>query len=120
VKFKLDENMPESLAHFLTQSDHDVETASGERLAGAKDPEIVQAATREGRVLMTFDLDFADIRMYPPGKHAGVVVFRLKDQRRRTLRQPVRHLLDETDIEKLRGSLAIVEAARVRYRCPKK
>jgi hypothetical protein len=30
---------------------------------------------------MTFDLDFADVRHYPPGSHGGIVVFRLHDQR---------------------------------------
>lgn len=115
MNFKLDENMPEALVQLLTKAGHDVETAFGERLAGAKDPLILQAAGREGRVLMTYDLDFADIRVYPPGSHAGIVVFRLKDQRWRTLRQPVQRLLEETDLDSLRGSLAIVDAARVRY-----
>ncbi len=116
MKFKLDENMPEALVQLLTKAGHDVETAFGERLAGAKDPLILRTAHRESRVLMTFDLDFADIRVYPPGSHAGVVVFRLRDQRWRTLRQPAQRLLEETDLESLRGSLAIVDAARVRYR----
>jgi hypothetical protein len=29
---------------------------------------------------VTLDLDFANIRAYPPGKHAGIVVLRLKHQ----------------------------------------
>lgn len=112
--------MPEALSEFLIAAGHQAETAFGEKLAGAKDPAVLQAAAREGRVLITFDLDFANIRTYPPGSHAGIVVFRLKDQRWRTLRQPVQHLLDETDLDILQGSLAIVEATRVRYRRLKK
>ena len=48
---------------------------------GEDDPPILQAATNEGRMLMTFDLDFADIRHYPPGSHAGIVVFRQRQRR---------------------------------------
>lgn len=112
--------MPEALVQLLTKAGHNVETAFGERLTGAEDTTILQAATREGRVLMTSDLDFADIRAYPPGSHKGIVVFRPKDQRWRTLRGQVQNLLEATNLDALSGSLAIVEATRIRYRRSKK
>ncbi len=58
-------------------------------LAGAKDPPVLEAAASESRVLMSFDLDFTDISHYPPGTHAGIVVFRLRDQRWKTLEFPL-------------------------------
>jgi predicted nuclease of predicted toxin-antitoxin system len=81
LRFKLDENMPRDAATRLSDEGYDVETVIGEGLGGEDDPPVLRAATDEGRILLTFDLDFADIRRYPPGTHAGIVVFRLKDQR---------------------------------------
>ena len=81
MKVKLDENMPADLAAYLRQAGHDVADVIEEQLGGADDPPVLAAASAEERILLSFDLDFADIRQYPPGTHAGIVVFRLRDQR---------------------------------------
>jgi predicted nuclease of predicted toxin-antitoxin system len=120
VKFKLDENMPADLATYLREAGHDVADVVAEGLAGAEDPPVVAAATAEGRILLTFDLDFADIRHYPPGSHAGIVVFRLQDQRWATLEGPVTRLLAGGKLERLQGGLAIVDETRVRCKPPRK
>jgi len=88
VKIKLDENLPDDLASLLRAAEDDVSTVTEEGLAGCDDPPVLQAASAENRVLMSFDLGFADIRRYPAGAHAGIVVFRLKDQRWKTLQKP--------------------------------
>jgi predicted nuclease of predicted toxin-antitoxin system len=92
MKFKLDENLPADLAHWLREEGHDVADVVEEGLGGEEDPPVLKAATSEGRILLTFDLDFADIRHYPPGTHAGIVVFRLQDQRWKTLQVPVNRI----------------------------
>ncbi len=116
MKFKLDENMPRDAETRLNIEGHDVESVVGEGLGGQDDPPILQAATDEARVLLTFDLDFADIRRYPPGSHAGIVVFRLQDQRWSTLEGPLVRLLAKGALANLANGLAIVDGARVRYR----
>lgn len=120
MKFKLDENMPADLEYRLRAEGHDAETVIGEGLAGEDDPPVIAAASAEGRILLTFDLDFADIRHYPPGTHAGVVVFRLEDQRWKTLQEPVDRLLASGSLATLDCGLAIVDETRVRYRRPKR
>jgi len=116
VKVKLDENMPADLATLLVKGGHDVRGVLDERLGGSADSVIVEAAHREERILMTFDTDFADVRHYPPGSHAGIVVFRLRDQRWATLEQPATRLLEQGRLEELATSLAIVTETRVRLR----
>ena len=64
---------------------------------------------------MTFDLDFADVRAYPPGTHAGIVVFRLPDQRWRTVEPELRRLL-AAGTEQLAVGLTIVQPGRIRRR----
>ena len=80
MKFKLDENMPMDFEVLLRELGHDVASVVDEGLQGEADPPVLRAAAHEGRILLTFDLDFADIRHYPPGTHAGIVVFRLFDR----------------------------------------
>lgn len=120
MKFKLDENMPADLATRLREEGHDVVEVVEEGLGGEDDPPVLAAATAEERILLTFDLDFADIRHYRPGTHAGIVVFRLHDQRWRTLEGPVDRLLAGGKLEDLEKGLAIVDETRVRWKRSKK
>jgi predicted nuclease of predicted toxin-antitoxin system len=120
LRFKLDENLPADLATMLRDAGHDVHDVHEEGLAGEDDPPVLAAAVREDRILVTFDLDFADIREYPPGSHAGIVVFRLRDQRWITLEEPARRALAEQSLKRLERGLAIVDETRIRYRRPRK
>lgn len=77
MKFKLDENLPASATTILASAGHDVDTVPGEGLTGAPDPDVVSAATGAGRILVSLDVGLGDIRAYPPGSHAGIVVLRV-------------------------------------------
>jgi predicted nuclease of predicted toxin-antitoxin system len=116
MKIKLDENMPEAIADLLRSTGHDAVTVPQERLSGAEDSAVLKAAATEGRLLMTFDTDFADIRAYPPGTHAGIVVFRLPDHRWSALKEPAAMVLEQGVLERLRGGLAVVSDTRIRTR----
>lgn len=78
MKLKLDENMPARLARVFAQHGHDVETVAEEGLAGHPDSEVWEAAKSEGRMLVTQDLDFSDIRRFESGTHPGLVLVRLR------------------------------------------
>jgi predicted nuclease of predicted toxin-antitoxin system len=75
-RFKLDENLPRDAEALLREAGHEVETALGEGLGGNADSKIFDACRAEGRILVTLDLDFADIRLYPPSSHPGIWVLR--------------------------------------------
>ena len=120
MRIKLDENMPEALLQLLQSAGHEASTVADEGLSGTSDPDVLSAAAAAGRFLMTFDTDFADIREYPPGSHAGIVVFRLEDQRWAVLQEPARKLVDLDVLERLDRGLAIVDEMRIRTRSAKK
>jgi predicted nuclease of predicted toxin-antitoxin system len=120
MKIKLDENMPLSLAVLLRSEGHNVATVPEESLSGKDDRHVLETATRENRLLMTHDVDFGDIRAYPVGSHAGVVVFRLHDQRWASVREPAERLLTSGLLERLEQGLAIVDENRIRIRSKKK
>jgi len=67
MKVKLDENLPLQIAVELCARTHDVQTVGEEVLTGRADADIWQAAQREGRILITQDLDFSDTRKFQPG-----------------------------------------------------
>jgi len=116
VKFKLDENLPELVHTALVGLGHDTHTVAEEQLAGATDAAVIRASTAEGRVLVTLDLDFADIRAYPPGSHAGIWVLRPSVQTFRAIESLVLAGLRLTDTERIDGQLWIIDAQRVRIR----
>jgi len=116
VKIKLDENMPAALNEALHLAGHDVTTVHDENLSGIEDPVILQEAAREARLLMTFDVGFGDIRSFPLGSHAGIIVFRLKDQRWVVLKEPVMRLISSGIVHRLRGGLAVVDEDRIRIK----
>ncbi|MFA9431695.1 DUF5615 family PIN-like protein [Egicoccus sp. AB-alg2] len=73
-RVELDENLPNDLATALRRDGRDVHTVVVKRLAGESDPVVMAAATDEGRILLTLDRGIGDLRRYPPGSHAGIVV----------------------------------------------
>lgn len=119
MRFKLDENMPSDLALFLNGIEHDAETVKEEGLSGYADEDLLPIAHQEDRIFLTFDLDFADIREYPPGSHSGIIIFRLHDQRWKVLEKVLKDLIHQIDFELLKGGLAIMDEIRIRYH-PKK
>jgi hypothetical protein len=55
VRVELDEDMPVSPAGRLGKLGVDAETVYGEGLAGRSDPEVLAAASAEGRMVFTLD-----------------------------------------------------------------
>lgn len=114
MKIKLDENMPNAMVRLFRETGHDTVTVMDEGLGGKDDNEVVQAATSENRILITLDVDFGNIRTFPLGSHAGVVVFRLHDQRWAVLEEPARRLLKSGTLDRLGRGLAVVDESRIR------
>ena len=81
MKFKIDENLPAETAETLRQSGFVADTVAEEDLSGSDDETVVARSRTGDRILVTLDLDFANIRAYPPGAHSGIIVLRLKRQR---------------------------------------
>ena len=112
MRLKLDENVHTDVAAALRTDGHDVLTVHDEQLAGHPDADVARAVREEQRVLVTFDLDFADPRRYPPDQFAGLVVLRLgAPTARNQIVSLIRFLAETTDIA---GRLWIVEHARAR------
>jgi len=80
LKFKVDENLPTEYASILREAGFEADTVPDEKLSGAGDSVLSERCRAKDRVLMTLDLDFANVQTYPPKSNPGIVVFRSKSQ----------------------------------------
>jgi predicted nuclease of predicted toxin-antitoxin system len=118
VKLKLDENLSRHLKHGLTLLGHDVATTADEGLLSQPDTIIATEAKREGRILLTLDIEFADLRKHPPGRHPGIILFRPRSFGPLAVNHFVEQFMSRLDLEPVRGCIVVVDATKVRVRRP--
>ena len=116
MKFKVDENLPEELAGLLRGAGWDSATVVEQDLGGAQDPPLARVCASEGRILVTFDRGFSNIKIYAGFGLPGVVVFRLKRQDKPHVLKVSRDLVQELQRRELHGELWIVHENRIRIR----
>ncbi|MGD0387942.1 MAG: DUF5615 family PIN-like protein [Tepidisphaeraceae bacterium] len=116
MRFKLDENLPRESAELLTQANHDAVTVIAQRMGGRPDPELATVCKSEGRVLVTLDLDFADIRAYPPAEYPGFIVLRPTSQAKSHVLELLQLVIDRSSKEGLAGKLWVVDEGGIRIR----
>lgn len=118
MKLKLDENLSRHLKPALISLGHDVLTVADENLLSRPDIEVAASAAHEDRMLLTLDVEFADLRKHPPGSHSGIVLFRPASFGPLSVNRFVERFVRSTDLSGLRGCVAVVEPHGVRVRRP--
>ncbi len=116
LRLKLDENLPRRALAVARERGHDVETAESEGLLGAADQQIERVCVAEDRILITLDLDFADVRVYQPGQLPGTMVLRPATQGTSQIVHLLQAALALAEREPPRGQLWLVEPGKVRVR----
>jgi predicted nuclease of predicted toxin-antitoxin system len=116
MRFKTDENLPIEVTELLRQHQHDALSVPEQQLAGQGDPQVAPVCRTEGRAIITLDLDFADIRAYPPEDYGGIVVLRPAVQNVSSLVRMMNRVLPLLGREPLEGCIWIVDDHRVRIR----
>lgn len=112
--FKIDENLPIEFAELLRAIGHDAMTVIDQRMEGENDPSLMEICRREDRVLVTLDLDFANIRTYPPEESPGIMTLRVHRQDKRNLIDVFRRAIPLMKKEPVKHRLWIIEEAQVR------
>jgi predicted nuclease of predicted toxin-antitoxin system len=120
MKLKLDENLSRHLKTPLMNLGHDVLTASDENLLSCPDSEVAAEAFKENRMLLTLDVEFADLRKYPPGSHPGIILFRPASFGPLSVNQFVVDFVRSSDLSQLSACIAVVDPEKIRIRSPKK
>jgi Uncharacterized protein conserved in bacteria len=116
VRFKVDENLPIDVAALLRSAGHDALTIFDQSLIGEDDSRILDICREEERALITMDLDFSDVRSYPPQEYFGLIVLRLHRQDKPYLIETIRRVIPFLEHEQVEHRLWIVEQNRIRVR----
>jgi predicted nuclease of predicted toxin-antitoxin system len=116
IKLLADENIPPSVVGFLRDRGFDVKQVGGAGTAGASDDQVIGLACQEKRVLLTFDKHFANILVYPPSSHQGVIRIRIHPPLIDDIIQTLDRLLNEFDLNTHGGSLIVLEREGFRIR----
>ena len=100
----------------LTEWGHDVITARSLALQKAPDEEILRAAKKAGRLLITRDKDFGELLFLKEKDTEGVILLRggFKDMGK--VHSELQRFLREQKEDVLRHALAVVEPKRYRIR----
>ena len=73
MRFKTDENLPPDATELLRQAGHEVLMVFDQGLRSPSDPEVIAVCQKEGLVLLSPDLDFSNILVFPPEQFAGIM-----------------------------------------------
>lgn len=112
LRFIVDENVRREVAEFLISEKHDVIRPP----AGSLDEDVAEIARKEARILLTHDLDFANIFQYPPESYAGIIVIRILPPLVKTIIFALAQLLKTLRSREFSGKLIILGAGGFRIR----
>lgn len=116
MQFKIDENLPVETADLINNAGHHALTIHDQQLVGQADQVIADTCRNEKRVLITLDLDFADIRSYPPADFPGILVLRPRLQAKPNVLVLLQSIMSTVEHEPVDGCLWIVDESGVRIR----
>lgn len=118
MKLKLDENISRYLKTTLVQMGHNVMTVEDEGLFGVSDKVIENVSRSEDRILLTLDLEFADLRKYPPGTHPGIILFRPRSMGPLTVNDFILKFIKNYNLLDFQDCVVVVDKDRLRVRRP--
>ena len=116
MRFLIDMGIGTRVAAWLRDRGHEVSHLREENLNRLPDPEIFQKALAEHRVILTQDLDFAEITALSRSETVSVVVLRLRNYRSQHVIRRLRTVLPAVMDELQQGAIVSVEEARYRVR----
>ncbi len=116
MRFLVDMGISPRVADYLNANGHEAVHAYREGLAQASDHEIFSRAIQENRIVLTHDLDFADIISRTMEKTIGVVIFRMSDTRSYLIIKRLEHVLETSSAALESGAVISVEESRHRVR----
>ncbi len=117
IKVLVDANLPYSSKQLLAGLGFDAVHVRDVGLASASDEKIFRYAQKNGRIILTRDLDFADTVRFRPGKHQGIIVMRVSYLLTAgQINNVLKDFMKNVPTAKLKRSLAILEIGRYRLR----
>ena len=118
IAVKLDENLGRSHVEFLRQAGYTADRVTDQGLSGADDRALWLRVVAEGRFFITLDLDFADVRQFPPGSHPGLLLVRPRSNSRDAVMEILDRVIREHPLSTLVGCFVVADPSQTRIRRP--
>ena len=116
MRFLADMGVSTQVVEWLRSKGHSAVHLREEGLHRLPDGQVFCKAIEEGRVVLTFDLDFGEIAALEQGGRTGVVVFRLHNTRTAHVIERLGVVLAESASALEEGAVVSVEETRYRVR----
>ena len=115
MKLKLDENLGHAIHELFEGHGHDAASVFDQKMTSAGDGTLIEACKREGRCLVTLDLDFGNPLLFKPSEYAGIAVIRLpRKPSHADLLTAANTFLRGLARQEIRGKLWVVQRDRIR------
>ena len=109
LKFILDANLSPITSEFLRNLGFDTTSIIEEKLYYLSDEEVVKEAKNEGRMIVTFDQDFADLWYFREKGKLGIVRIRTKNQTPEHVNEILKKFFDDPkSSDDLNGRLVVI------------
>ena len=116
MRFLADMGISRTVAEWLRSHGHDVGHLLDLGLESAADVDIAELARHEGRIILTFDLDFGEIAILATNRPISVILFRLHVERPANVIRRLDAALTKCVDALNSGALILVEESRFRVR----
>lgn len=116
MNIKVDEDLPKIATIILQERGYSASNVVEQGMSGWKDSALWQAIQAEAHLLITADKGFADIRVYPPGTHGGIMLLRPDQDGIRPVIELLEAILSRYDLNHLVGTITVVTPRGIRVR----
>lgn len=116
MKFMADMGISARTVAHLREMGYDSVHLRDEHMQRSGDAAVLQKAFREGRVLLTQDLDFGDLMAASKGVLPSVVIFRLHDMRPDHVNSHLDKVVAKHATDLANGAIISVNEKRIRVR----
>jgi len=118
LSFLLDQNVPQSLCLWLKSLPQvkDVYHVAAIGMCAASDESIFHYAQKNRLVIITFDEDFADRRLFPVASHCGIVRLKVWPTTLEVTTAALERVFQSLAPEEIAEALVIVDNTKIRLR----
>jgi len=109
MKFLADQCVFGKTIRTLRENGFEVVTLRDLDKASASNAEVLAIASEQDLILISNDLDFANILIHPPGTHQGLIVLRVNQQTEDLVHQNLVEYLATVNRESLRRALTVID-----------
>lgn len=114
LRFLADENIFPTTVKLIRSKGYDVLDIKEANLTGITDIEVIQLAKKEGRILLTLDMHFSNIFLFPPSQSPGIIVIRGKPAVPVKVDSIVARFLESLTPQAISGALTILSDKGIR------